>query len=76
MKLAIRRLDSRQGAKHAKFRREKINYLDKLFIIIFRSLRPWRLCGRYSEFQSWLCRAKTPTMVIHRISYQQCETLH
>jgi len=29
MILAIRRLDSRQGAKHAKFRREKINYLEK-----------------------------------------------
>jgi hypothetical protein len=29
MKLAIRRLDSRQGAKHAKFRTEKINYLEK-----------------------------------------------
>jgi hypothetical protein len=50
--------------------------LKKLFIIIFRSLRPWRLCGRYSEFQLWLCRAQTPTMVIHRISYQQRETLH
>jgi hypothetical protein len=29
MKLAIRRLESRQGAKHAKFRKEKINYLEK-----------------------------------------------
>src|SRR5215475_10072132 len=70
MQLTIRRLYSRQGAKHAKFRREKINYVEKMFIIIFRSLRPWRLCGRYSEFQLWLCGAKTPTMVIHRISYQ------
>src|SRR5262245_11984590 len=92
MKLAIRRLDSRQGAKHAKFRREKINYLEKIVYYYFRSLRPLRrvsghawcpfavaqgmLCGRYSEFQLWLCRAKTPTMAIHRISYQQHETLH
>jgi hypothetical protein len=50
--------------------------LKKLFIIIFRSLRPWRLCGRYSEFQLWLCRAKTPAMVINRVRYQQRETLH
>src|SRR5262249_29559859 len=50
MKLAIKRLDSRQGAKHAKFRRKDKIILKKLFIIIFRSLRPWRLCGRYSEF--------------------------
>jgi len=35
MKLAIRRLDSRQGAKHAKFRRKDKIILKKLFIIYF-----------------------------------------
>ena len=65
--------------------------LKKLFIIILRSLRPlrrcsghaWRsfdsaqdmLCARYSEFRLWLCRARTFAVVIHRINYQQSETL-
>ena len=35
MKLAIRRLDSRQGAKHAKFRRKDKIILKKLLIIYF-----------------------------------------
>jgi len=30
MKLAIRKLESRPGAKHSKFRREKINILKKI----------------------------------------------
>ena len=38
MKLAIRRLDSRQGAKHAKFRREKINYLETNCLLLFSDL--------------------------------------
>jgi hypothetical protein len=65
VKFSIGGLDSRQGAKHAKFRREKINYLEKMFII-FRSLRPLRLCGRYSEFRLWRSQIK----------YQQRETLY
>ena len=70
MKLAIRRLDSRQGAKHAKFRSEKINYLEKKWLLLFSDLCGLGVfAGRYSEFQFWLCRAKTSNMVIHRISY-------
>jgi hypothetical protein len=38
MKLAIRRLDSRQGAKHAKFRSEKINYLERIVYLLFSDL--------------------------------------
>jgi hypothetical protein len=53
-----------------------MNDLKKLFIIILRSLRPWRLCGRYSELQLWLCRIRTLAMVMNRINYQQRETLH
>src|SRR5262245_10030571 len=42
--------------------------LKKLFIIILRPLRPWRLCGRYSEFHLSLCRARTLAIVMNRIS--------
>jgi hypothetical protein len=34
------------------------------------------LCGRYSEFHLWLCRARTLAMFINRIKYRQRETLH
>jgi hypothetical protein len=58
MKLAIRRLDSRQGAKHAKFRRGKINYLEKIvyyYFPIFAALASLREIFRGSA------AAKTPT---------------
>ena len=76
MKLAIRRLDSRQGAKHAKFRREdKLSW--KNCLLLFSDLCGLGVfAGDIPSFTYWLCRAKTPTMVIHRISYQQRETLH
>jgi hypothetical protein len=51
-----------------------MNDLKKLFIIILRSLRPWRLCGRYSELL-WLCGTRTLATVMNRINYQQRETL-
>jgi hypothetical protein len=42
-----------------------MNDLKKLFIIILRSLRPWRLRERYSEFPLWLCRTIfTPDKVL------------
>jgi hypothetical protein len=37
VKFSIGGLDSRQGAKHAKFRREKINYLEKN-VLLFSGL--------------------------------------
>jgi hypothetical protein len=49
MSLAIRRLDSRQGAKHAKFRSEKINYLEKIVYLLFSDL-----CGPFDFAQDML----------------------
>ena len=48
---------SRQGAKHAKFGRERLVILQTIFTIFLRPLRPWRLCARYSEFRLRLSRA-------------------
>ena len=41
-------IDSRQGAKHAKFGWERLIILQTIFTIFLRPLRPWRLGARYS----------------------------
>jgi len=40
-----------------------MNYLGELFTVIFRALRPFRLCARYSEFRLRLCRARSFVVV-------------
>jgi hypothetical protein len=68
VKFSIGGLDPRQGAKHAKFRREKINYLEKnvYYFPIFAAFASLREIFRVSVV----------AMIINRIKYQQRETLH
>jgi len=62
MKLAIRRLDSRQGAKHAKFRSEKINYLEKKWLLLFSDLCGLGVfAGDIPSFSSGSAAPKHPT---------------
>src|SRR4029077_3585281 len=61
LKYSNRRIDSRQGAKHAKFGGERRIIWEKFFTVILRPLRPCRLCARYSEFWLRLCRARSST---------------
>jgi hypothetical protein len=45
-------------AQRREVRRGKSKILTNYFHYFFRPLRPWRLCGRYSEFRLRLCRAR------------------
>ena len=44
-------------AQGRQVRRERQIFSRMVFAIILRTLRTWRLCGRYSEFRVRLCRA-------------------
>lgn len=58
-KLSVRGIDSRQGAKHAKFGGKRCFILEELITIFLRALRPWRLCARSPEVRLQLAHAKS-----------------
>ena len=74
-KFSNKGIPSRQDAKHAKFG-GKVNYLGTIIDRYSPTFAAVASLREIFEFQLRLCRVRIFVVVIHRIKYQQRETLH